>query len=116
MIRVNKKKFPLAPVIGGLLSLVLIVLILGGINQAKVSIASNAKDRLYEAVKNTAIHAYSIEGQYPANIEQMKNNYGLRYDEKRFFIDYQMIANNIIPDIFIIDHEEEVVNDGISQE
>lgn len=116
MIRVKEKKLPIAPIIGAFLSLIMIVSIIFGINQAKMSIASSAKDRLYEAIKNTAIHAYAIEGQYPISLEYMKENYGLNYDEKRFFVDYQMIANNIIPDIFIVDNEEEVIENGIPQE
>lgn len=116
MIRVKKKKVPTGPIIGILVSLLLILAILGGINQARISIAGTAKDRLYEAVKNTVVHAYAIEGQYPISIEYMEEKYGLTYDKNRFFIDYEMIANNILPDIFIVDNEEEVIEDGISQE
>lgn len=110
MIQVKKKKPPYGIMIGFGLSAVTIALIMGGINQAKNSISGGAKDRLYEAVKNTAVHAYALEGMYPVSIEHMETNYGLRYDKERFFIEYQVVANNILPDIFIIDNEGEVNN------
>ena len=115
MIRVKKKKFPFGAILGTLILVLIILALISGIHQAKKNIASSAKDRLYEAVKNIVIHAYSSEGQYPADIKHMKEKYHLTYDEERFFIDYQMIAGNIIPDIFIVDREE-VIENEISQE
>lgn len=106
MIRKREKKSNNGFIIGAIVLVLFIALIMNGINQAKTSIASNAKDRLQEAIKNTAIQAYSIEGEYPHSIAEMEEKYGLRYDKERFFIDYNIIASNILPDIFIVDNQE----------
>lgn len=106
MIVAKKKKIPVGVILGIILSLLMILLIYRGIDEAKSSISDSAKDRLYEAIKNTAVHAYAIEGQYPISLDYMESHYGLRYDKERFFVDYQVIANNILPDIFIVDNEK----------
>jgi hypothetical protein len=36
----------------------------------------------------------------------LKENYGLTYDEDLFFVDYQTIGSNILPDVTIIEKEE----------
>lgn len=116
MIRVKKKKVPVGAILGTLILLLIILAIISGIHQAKKNIASSAKDRLYETIRNIAVHAYSIEAQYPMNLEYMKKNYHLNYDEERFFVDYQLIMGNAMPEIFIIDREEEVIESEVSQE
>ena len=44
----------------------------------------------------------------------MEEKYGLRYNKERFFVDYDIIASNILPDIFIVDKEGMVPTDDIS--
>ncbi len=48
-------------------------------------------------------HCYAVEGTYPSSLEYLKENYGLTYDETVFFVDYQTIGSNILPDVTIIE-------------
>ena len=114
MIRKQEKKLNIGLIIGLTVTLLVIILIISGINQAKISINSNAKERLEQAIKNIEIQAYSIEGEYPHTIAEMEEKYGLRYNKERFFVDYDIIASNILPDIFIVDKEGMVPTDDIS--
>ena len=49
------------------------------------------------------MHCYAIEGSYPESLQYLKDNYGLTYDEEKYFIDYQVLGSNILPDVTIID-------------
>ena len=49
------------------------------------------------------VHCYAIEGSYPESLQYLKDNYGLTYDEEKYFIDYQVLGSNILPDVTIID-------------
>ena len=52
------------------------------------------------------IHCYSMEGAYPESLQYLKDHYGLTYDEDRFFVDYQVLGSNLLPDVTIIDRRE----------
>ncbi|WP_318583936.1 hypothetical protein [[Clostridium] scindens] len=49
---------------------------------------------------------YAVEGNYPESLDYLKKSYGLHYDEDKFFVDYQPLGSNIMPDVTIIKKEE----------
>lgn len=67
------------------------------------------KDQLENALRRTAVSCYAAEGVYPPSLEYMREHYGLRFDETRYMVDYQVIASNLMPDITVLelDHEEQ---------
>ena len=78
---------------------------------AGTSIVSDKTDNqeiqtLEQAVNRGIVHCYSIEGSYPESLDYLKDNYGLTYDDEKFFIDYQVLGSNIIPDVTIIDRRD----------
>ncbi len=58
---------------------------------------------LEQAVNRGIVHCYSMEGSYPESLQYLKDHYGLTYDDERFFVDYQTLGSNIMPDVTIID-------------
>ena len=58
---------------------------------------------LQQAVRRDIVRCYALEGRYPESLEYLKENYGLHYNEDRFFIDYHAIGSNLMPDVTIID-------------
>ncbi|MDE7037100.1 MAG: hypothetical protein K2O98_03885 [Lachnospiraceae bacterium] len=78
---------------------------------AGTSIVSDKTDAqeiqtLEQAVNRGIVHCYSIEGAYPESLQYLKDNYGLTYDDEKFFVDYQVLGSNIIPDVTIIDRRD----------
>lgn len=70
-----------------------------------VSDRTQAEERmLLEAALNRSItHCYAIEGTYPESLEYLTKNYGLTYDEDKFYIDYQPLGADIMPDVTVIE-------------
>lgn len=70
-----------------------------------VSERTQAEERmLLEAALNRSItHYYAIEGTYPESLEYLTKNYGLTYDEDKFYIDYQPLGADIMPDVTVIE-------------
>lgn len=64
---------------------------------------SQEMDILEQAINRGVVHCYTIEGSYPENLQHLKDEYGLTYDEDRFFVDYQVLGSNILPEVTIID-------------
>lgn len=57
---------------------------------------------LEQAVMRNVTYCYAMEGSYPPSLLYLKENYGLFYDEEKFFIDYLPMGANIMPEITII--------------
>lgn len=60
---------------------------------------------LQNAVTRSITTCYTLEGSYPQSLNYLKEHYGLHYDEKKYFVDYQPLGANIMPDITIIKKE-----------
>ena len=82
--------------------LLLIVFFVVGTNRIGESSGKNATESLREIVRKTAVHCYAVEGRYPKDMEYMEKNYGLRYNHEKFTVHYQVIGQNLMPDIFIV--------------
>lgn len=100
----KRKSYGLLTYIGFLLAVVIFfVLSLQRLESTNFEKSCNI---LAESVRKAAVHCYAIEGQYPENIEYLKEDYGLNYNEKRFMVHYELIGSNLMPDIFVTGSEE----------
>lgn len=64
------------------------------------------REHLENALNRGIMYCYAMEGFYPEDLDYLKDNYGLVYDEKYFFVDYRISAANLFPDVTIIEREE----------
>lgn len=62
-------------------------------------------ENLAQAVHKAAVSCYAVEGFYPADIEYLKENYGLMADEEKYTVIYDAFASNILPDITVLPNE-----------
>lgn len=92
------------------LSVCAFTLITGVFYQGVESLSSSTQKRQRESLENALIrnitYCYAVEGSYPESLDYLKEHYGLTYDEDRFFVDYQVIGANILPDVTIIEKGE----------
>ena len=54
-----------------------------------------------DAVLKATVTCYAVEGAYPEDLEYLKENYKLAYNENRYFVTYDSFASNRIPDIYV---------------
>lgn len=74
-----------------------------GISAVEKRTDTQAQEALEQALRRGIVHCYALEGSYPESLQYLKDHYGLTYDEGRFFVDYQVLGSNILPDVTIID-------------
>lgn len=55
------------------------------------------------SVRSAALTCYAVEGAYPADLQYLKDNYGLFYDESVYTVAYDAFASNIFPDIVVME-------------
>ena len=57
---------------------------------------------LEAAISRDITQCYAVEGSYPESLDYLKKNYGLHYDEDRYFVAYQPLGSNILPEVTVI--------------
>lgn len=83
--------------------LVILFIFIQGLTSLSDSTVKRQKESLENAITRSVTYCYTVEGTYPENLDYLKENYGLTYDEDTFFVDYRVIGSNILPDITIIE-------------
>lgn len=56
-----------------------------------------------ESVRRAAVQCYAVEGAYPGNLDYLRRHYGLSVDSDRYFVDYSYVAENLMPDITVLE-------------
>ena len=113
MIRVERKRKPIRPFWGYLVSVVLmgslLYLLLIGTQSLAAKTDSEQLQVLDQAIRRATIQCYAIEGRYPPSVEYLEEHYGLSIDREKYYVFYDGWASNIMPDITIFpaSNEEE---------
>lgn len=84
-----------------------IFLFLFGVSALSEKADAQELTTLTNALNRSITRCYTLEGSYPPSVAYLVENYGLTYDEDRFYIDYHLIGSNIMPDVTVIDKEAE---------
>ena len=69
-------------------------------------IGENAGEKQLETLENTlrraCVTCFAVEGRYPPDLPYLMENYGVSYDEARYFIRYEAFSDNIMPDLAVL--------------
>ena len=84
--------------LAGVAALVIAVIIIGGIDTRQ---DAEETQLVKEAIRNAALSCYAVEGGYPDKIEYLRQFYQLAYDEERYYVTYEYIGSNLMPDIYV---------------
>jgi hypothetical protein len=52
-----------------------------------------------DAVIRATVECYALESRYPPGLDYLEENYDLALDHDKYIIHYQVIGENIMPDI-----------------
>ena len=52
-----------------------------------------------DAVKNSALTCYAVEGMYHDDLSYLREHYNLSYNEEKYHVFYEPIASNLMPSI-----------------
>jgi hypothetical protein len=73
-----------------------------GTNAVSAKTDEQQAQSLEEAIYRGITHCYAIEGRYPESLDYLKEEYGISYDTDKYFVDYQILGSNLMPDVTII--------------
>ena len=100
----KEKKGSFLPVV--LMPLVVISLVLcflSGISNVTQGQSQEDKRRLEDVLRESAVACYAVEGFYPPDLAYLEKHYGVQIDKRRFVVHYTAIAENLMPDITVLE-------------
>lgn len=65
------------------------------------------KKQLEEAIRKTVVACYATEGVYPPDLAYVKEHYGLQINEERYLVVYDIFAENLMPEITVLERNYE---------
>lgn len=87
-----------------MIALMVMIALLLGVGIAAINSMISAGDAgetrmVQDAVKNAALTCFAVEGAYPADLQYLRDHYGLAYDETKYHVMYEAFASNQMPEI-----------------
>ena len=60
--------------------------------------------QLEETLRRSCVACYAAEGAYPPEVDYLTEHYGLQIDERRYTVRYMAFAENLMPDITVLEN------------
>ena len=60
---------------------------------------------LRQSVRKAVVQCYAIEGAYPPDIDYLEKEYSLEYNHDKYYIDYEVFASNVMPNVEVYERE-----------
>ena len=73
------------------------------VGNAETTADKRRSDAMYTTIMNSASLCYSIEGEYPPDIEYLESNYGVKINRDKYVVHYEYFGANIRPTVTIIE-------------
>ena len=64
--------------------------------------SEEGRHQLEESLRRAAVAYYAAEGVYPPTVEELTQHSGVRIDEERYRVFYEIFADNLMPDITVL--------------
>lgn len=65
--------------------------------------SEEGRQQLESALRRAAVACYAAEGVYPPDLEYLEEHYGVRIEEERYVVFYEIFADNLMPDITVLE-------------
>ena len=94
----NRRRSPLLPALLGIAAAVAaIALLQPGRGPDEMGVAA-----IGNAVQQSALQCYVVEGAYPPTLAYLEENYGLQVNTRSYYVVYEAFSSNLPPTIRVI--------------
>ncbi|MBQ7981153.1 MAG: hypothetical protein IJ305_06035 [Oscillospiraceae bacterium] len=102
----EKKRISRLTVLSVILFALAVVWFIISVGNAGSAADKKRTDSVYNTVMNGAVLCYSIEGEYPPDLDYLKENYGVNFDGDKYMVDYSYFGANIRPTVVVAEKTE----------
>lgn len=101
----KKRKLPIAQLLAATAAVGLMCWFLTAVADIRTGHAREGKTQLTDAIRKAAVACYAAEGIYPPTLDYLQEHYGLQIDEDRYVVFYEVFAQNMMPDITVLESD-----------
>ena len=80
----------------------LVVFFLASLFSATERNDARETEMVASAIQRAIVTCYAVEGKYPPSLSYLYENYGVRVDESRYAVFYDVIAANVMPSVQVV--------------
>jgi len=85
-----------------ILFVAIMVIMFYGFDDASHSSQVEGERMLKESLQHAVVSCYALEGAYPESVEYMQKHYGVQIDESKYTVHYEVVAENMLPEITVL--------------
>ena len=74
-----------------------------GLRGVREGSREQGREQLEDALRRAAVACYAAEGIYPPTVHYLTEHYGIQIDEERYAVFYEVFADNLMPEITVIE-------------
>lgn len=101
----KRRKFALGKIGTGLCVLAAAGWFLTSVGNLQTGQRKEGREQLETALRRAAVACYAAEGIYPPDTDYLTEHYGVRIDEDRYAVFYDVFADNLMPDITVLERD-----------
>lgn len=90
-----------------IVAIIAVVLIIPAAVSARKEETQESVRSITETVQERALQCYVIEGAYPSSLSYLEENYGLTLNQEDYLVVYKPVAENLPPDVRVIEREKQ---------
>ena len=102
--RKDRKLTIISVILPVIILLIIVAALYTSLGSVKGEVAGEDRQRLEDSVRRAAVACYAAEGAYPPDVDYLIEHYGLSVDESRYIVHYDIFAENLMPDITVLDN------------
>ena len=100
----KRKKFsPLKSIGISVVVLSLVLWFFATIHQVTIGQKEEGAQMMERTIRRAAVTCYAVEGIYPPSLDYLVEHYGLQLQEDRYQVFYEGFAENLMPDITVLE-------------
>ena len=101
----KKLIFSLRAAFSGLAAAAVLLSFLTALDNLDRDQSGEGRRRREESLRRSCAACYAAEGIYPPDLAYLTSHYGTQIDERLYAVDYRPIAENLMPDITVLEIE-----------
>ena len=73
------------------------------LNNLSSSQGEEGRQQLETSLRRAAVACYAAEGIYPPTLDYLTEHYGVQIESERYVVFYEIFADNLMPDITVLE-------------
>ena len=81
----------------------ILVWLVVSVNHLQAGQSQAGREQLEDSIRKAAVACYAAEGVYPPDLAYLCEHYGIQIQQERYLVFYEIFADNLMPEITVVE-------------